>query len=239
MTVTDDAAQLSPALDDVPGWFSRTDQQLFEWFLTHPHASGDLLEMGVYVGKSAILLGQHLRPGESLTVCDLFDSPAPDAANGAEVSEYHPLATREVFEKNYLSFHDELPRVLEAPTSVLAEEVAADSCRFVHIDASHLYHHVTEDIGTARNVLLPQGVVVLDDFRAPHTPGVALATWEAVVRRDLNPICVSEGKLYGTWGDPRPAQKDILESFQSAENFDISVEMLARHQVIKFQSRTA
>lgn len=74
MTVTDDAAQLSPALDDVPGWFSRTDQQLFEWFLTHPHASGDLLEMGVYVGKSAILLGQHLRPGESLTVCDLFDS---------------------------------------------------------------------------------------------------------------------------------------------------------------------
>lgn len=123
------------------------------------------------------------------------------------MSEYHPLATREVFEKNYLSFHDELPRVLEAPTSVLAEEVAADSCRFVHIDASHLYHHVTEDIGTARNVLLPQGVVVLDDFRAPHTPGVALATWEAVVRRDLNPICVSEGKLYGTWGDPRPAQR--------------------------------
>lgn len=60
---------------------------------------------------------------------DLFESPAPDDANRAEISSYYPSATQRAFEQNYLSFHDELPRVLRASTAVLLNEVAAASCR--------------------------------------------------------------------------------------------------------------
>jgi len=175
-------------LRDVPGWFPPLDQMLFSWFLERQEKPGDLLELGAYMGKSAILLGQHLRDGESFTVCDLFGGEAPDGANRAETTKSYASLTRQAFERNYLSFHDVLPRVIEGPTSVVPGEVAPGTCRFVHIDASHLYEHVYGDIGAAREILLPEGIVVLDDFRSEHTPGVSVAVWEAVLNRGLRPI---------------------------------------------------
>ncbi|MFB9372189.1 class I SAM-dependent methyltransferase, partial [Kitasatospora albolonga] len=63
-------------LEDVPGWFWHADQQLFGWLLERQTASGlkgDLLELGSYLGRSAILMGRYLQSGERFTVCDLFD----------------------------------------------------------------------------------------------------------------------------------------------------------------------
>ncbi|MFC1404375.1 MULTISPECIES: class I SAM-dependent methyltransferase [Streptacidiphilus] len=198
-------------LDDIPGWFFANDRVLFDWFLGdfQREVHGDLLELGVYLGKSAVLLGHYLHPDEKLTVCDLFDSEvADDEANGAEVADfYQSTLSRVRFEQNYLAFHDTLPEIIQAPTSALADgRVPAGSCRFVHVDASHLYEHVVGDIQVAREVLLPDGVVVLDDYRTEHTPGVAAAVWQAVLDHGLHPICVSPQKFYGTWGDPEPAR---------------------------------
>ncbi|TXL83607.1 class I SAM-dependent methyltransferase [Streptomyces sp. IB2014 016-6] len=226
-------------LTDVPGWFTFLDQALFDWFLIRQGQRaerGDLLEMGVYVGKSAIFLGRYLQQGESLTVCDLFESPAPDDANSAEIARYLPLATRQAFECNYLSFHDELPQVLQAPTSVVVDEVPTGSCRFVHIDASHLYEHVSMDIATARSVLLPSGVVVLDDFRSEHTPGVALAAWEAVLAQGLNPVCLSKDKFYGTWDDPKPIQDDLLAMLSSRQDLGFDTEWAAGRRIVRVHS---
>ncbi|WP_434743562.1 class I SAM-dependent methyltransferase [Micromonospora sp. SH-82] len=223
-------------LGDVLGWFSDVDQVLFDWILTRQDdrgERGDLLEMGVYLGKSAVFLGRYLREGESFTVCDLFESPAPDDDVRSEIAEYLPLATRTAFERNYLSFHSELPRVLQAPTSVVPERVAPQSCRFVHIDASHLYEHVYGDIGAARDALLPDGVVVLDDFRAEHTPGVALATWEAVLTRGLHPICLTPDKFYGTWGDPKPIQEDLVAVLAEREDCVLGLDEAAGHRLLR------
>ncbi|MFE9390585.1 class I SAM-dependent methyltransferase [Streptomyces sp. NPDC006784] len=197
--------------EEVPGWFYRTDLILFDWFLTRQRElrhRGDLLEMGAYLGKSAVLTGGYLNgPDERFTVCDLFDSEAaPDDANGRELRRSYPTLTRRAFEANYLSFHDELPRILQAPTTAVPDEVTDGSCRFVHVDASHLYPHVRGDIAAARDALGPAGLVVLDDYRSDHTPGVACATWQAVLEDGLRPVCVSGHKFYGTWGDPEPWQ---------------------------------
>ncbi|MER7694590.1 class I SAM-dependent methyltransferase [Streptomyces sp. NPDC097610] len=236
MTTVTDRTRDSLALNDVLGWFSPLDQELFGWFLAGQNnrgERGDLLEMGAYMGKSAIFLGGYLKQGESFTVCDLFESPAPDDANNAEIAGYHPFVSRVAFERNYLSFHDELPRVLQAPTSVVPAEVRPASCRFVHIDASHLYEHVSGDITAARDAVLPTGLVVLDDFRAKHTPGVALATWEAVLSHGLRPICLSEDKFYGTWGDPNPVQEELLATLRERGDFDLSIEEAAGHRIVR------
>lgn len=227
-------------LDDVPGWFPVLDQLLFDWFLNRQEAAGmqgDLLEVGVYMGKSAIFTGRHLHPGEKYTVCDLFEGDAPDDANRAESTKSYSRLTRRIFEENYLAFHDELPRVLQGPSSVVSSEVAPGSCRFVHIDASHLYEHVHGDIGAAHDLLLPEGIVVLDDFRSEHTPGVSIATWEAVLNRGLNPICISTQKLYGTWGDAGPVQEALLEMVQGRADCDLSTQEAAGHRIIRLKSR--
>ncbi|MDN3024443.1 class I SAM-dependent methyltransferase [Streptomyces sp. S.PB5] len=227
-------------LKDVPGWFPPLDQVLFTWLLDRQEAQGhkgDLVELGAYMGKSAILLGRHLGPGEQFTVCDLFGGEAPDGANKAETAKSYASLTRQAFERNYLSFHDALPRVIEAPSSVISSEVAAGSCRFVHIDASHLYEHVRDDIGAARDLLQPEGVVVLDDFRSEHTPGVSVATWEAVLNRELRVICLSTQKLYGTWGDPGPVQEELLEMLRGRTDCGLSVQEAAGQRLIRARAK--
>lgn len=223
-------------LDDVPGWFPPLDQLLFTWFLERQEKGGlrgDLVELGVYMGRSAILLGRHRQDGEEFTVCDLFGGEAPDGPNQAETAKSYSSLTRQAFERNYLSFHDTLPRVLEAPSSVISAEVNPGTCRFVHIDASHLYEHVRDDIGAARDLLLPEGVVVLDDFRSEHTPGVSVATWEAVLNRGLRPICLSTQKLYGTWGDPEPVQEELLVMLEERTDIGLSVQDAAGHRLVR------
>jgi hypothetical protein len=117
------------------------------------------------------------------------------------------------------------------------KEVSPTTCRFVHIDASHLYEHVHGDIGAAQDILLPGGIVVLDDFRSEHTPGVSVAAWEAVLNRGLRPICLSTQKLYGTWGDPEPLQDELLAMIKEREDFGLSVQQAAGHRIDPTRSK--
>ncbi|MFD8545830.1 class I SAM-dependent methyltransferase [Streptomyces sp. NPDC059649] len=200
-------------LSEVKGWFFTADQLLFDWFLAYQKErseAGDLLELGAYMGKSAIFLGARLGAGERFTVCDLFDSPAEDASNSKEMRKSYASLTRRAFEANYLSFHDELPTIVQGLSSLVSEHVEKGSVRFAHIDASHLYEHVHGDILAVRELLTGSGVVVLDDYRAEHCPGVAAATWQAVANEGLRPVCITGTKFYGTWGDPEPYQKALL-----------------------------
>ncbi|MER8184058.1 class I SAM-dependent methyltransferase [Kitasatospora sp. NPDC094015] len=235
---TTPAAPAARTLDDVPGWFFKADQELFDWFLTRQTQSGrtgDLMELGAYLGRSAILLGSHLQDGETFTVCDLFDSDAPDDDNSAEMAmSYRKTLTRQAFEDNYLAFHDRLPTVIQAPTSVLADGRIPDgSCRFIHIDASHLYEHVAGDIQVARAALAKDGLVALDDYRAEHTPGVSAAVWEAVFAHGLRPILLTPEKFYGTWGDPEEAQREVLGRDWAAEGFRMDEDTIAGARVYR------
>lgn len=227
---------------DVPGWFHRADAILFDWFLRRqnrrgPH--GDLLEMGAYLGKSAIFLRARLREGETFTVCDLFGADAPDEPNARETRGSYPALTRRAFEGHYLSFHEDLPRILQAPTSVVPQEVAPASCRFVHIDASHLYEHVRSDIAGARKALHEQGLVVLDDYRAGHTPGVACATWQAVLEDGLRPVCLTRTKFYGTWDDPAGLQRELGEALTERGDCRLQWQDVAGHRLLLVRAEKA
>jgi hypothetical protein len=217
-------------LDDVPGWFVDQDQALISWFLERQNrlaVPGDLLELGAYLGKSAILIGQYRLGDQRLTVFDLFEDAAQDHDNDAEMRQYRSTLTRPAFERNYLAFHAALPSIVQGPTSTVSSHVAPRSCRFAHVDASHLYEHVEADIKACQAALHAEGLLVCDDFRAPHTPGVAAAVWGAVTSGGLRPICLSDSKFYGTWGDPGPVQSELiawLETFgpQSFETHKIA-----------------
>ncbi|WP_035848778.1 class I SAM-dependent methyltransferase [Kitasatospora azatica] len=223
---------------DIPGWFFHADREVFGHLLraqTDAGTAGDLLELGSYLGRSAVLLGDLLAPGETLTVCDLFDSEAHDPENAAEMAmSYRETLTRRSFEANYLAFHPRLPQIVQAPTSVLADgRIPAGSCRFVHIDASHLYEHVAGDIEVARAALAEDGLVALDDYRQPHTPGVAAAVWRAVVTSGLRPVLLTPEKFYGTWGDPAAAQRQLLTRDWRAEGYHLDEETIAGARVYR------
>jgi hypothetical protein len=223
-------------LAQVEGWFFPVDQVLFDWFLTRPldpAEPGDLLEVGAYLGKSAIFMGSYLREGDTFTVCDLFDAPAEDTANSAEMRKSYATLSRHSFEANYLSFHDELPEVIQGLSATVRDRVAPSSCRFAHIDGSHLYEHVRGDIETSREVLRPYGVVALDDYRSAHCPGVAAAVWEAVTSGGLRPVCVTESKMYATWGDPERIRAELLAHVGGRDDLWHEVQQVAGEPLLR------
>lgn len=227
---------------DVEGWFWPVDQLLFDWFLRWQNDRehrGDLLELGAYMGKSAIFMGRYLREGERFTVCDLWDSPAVDDPNSAEMNKAYATLTRRAFEANYLSFHDRLPTMVQGPTSVITSHVGARSCRFVHVDASHLYEHVSGDIAAARELLVPEGIAAFDDFRSEHCPGVAAAVWAAVATVGLKPVVVTSTKLYGTWGDPEQVREELLRWLRTRQDLWHAVDQVAGVPLIRIRGTKA
>ncbi|SDK69433.1 class I SAM-dependent methyltransferase [Streptomyces indicus] len=230
------------SLSEVKGWFHAPDQVLFDWFLTRQlerGQTGDLLEIGAYLGKSAIFMGRYLREDERFTVCDLFDSPAEDDANSAEMNRSYATLTRRAFEANYLSFHDALPQIVQGPSSVITEHVEPGTCRFVHVDASHLYEHVHGDIAASRELIGEDGILVLDDFRAEHCPGVAAATWGAVATTGLRPLCITATKFYGTWGAYDEVHADLAQMLAGRDDMWHGAENVAGDPMIRISGKKA
>ncbi len=201
---------------DIPGWFSWTDQQVFGHFLSHRAVEpfGDLVEIGAYLGKSAVLLGDYLRDDETFTVIDLFGEDAQtDEANERENAGSYRGLTRAKFEENYAHFHDRPPVIVQALSSTIVDHVAPSSARFLHIDGSHLYEHVATDAQSAQRLAKAGAVIAFDDYRSVHTPGTAAAIWEAAILKDLKIIALTPSKLYGTFDADAEQHRRHLETW--------------------------
>jgi predicted O-methyltransferase YrrM len=188
-------------IDSVPGWFLPEDRNVFvglNQIQRDCSVSGNVLEIGTFAGKSAILLGYELKQGERLFICDLFGMPAETPEERTENDQFYRGLARGVFESNYLRFHRELPQVLQCSSTQL--DLEAGSFRFIHVDGSHQYDVVRQDIETAARFVADGGVIALDDYRSFHTPGVAAAVWGSIVAGILEPICVTPSKLYAIAG---------------------------------------
>ena len=193
-TVDSRLEYLATGVESVEGWFYPVDQRLFvaiDDVQREAQTSGDLLEVGAYLGRSAILLGFMRRNEEQVAVCDTF--------GGGDPLDPYPDLTEAKFRENWGRFHASPPRVLHGMSDVALDQVADSSCRFVHVDGSHQYDAVCTDIQSAKRVLVPGGVVVFDDVFSSHTPGVPAAVWAAVAD-GMRPLAISN-KLYATWGD--------------------------------------
>lgn len=228
---------------DIKGWFFDPDRTLFDVILSAQEATGTLVELGAYLGRSAVVVGDHVRIGERFVVIDLFGSEdqltdsEPDAANRAENRYSYSTLTRAEFENNYLALHPALPEVVQAPSSAVLQHVEPGTARFVHVDASHLYTQVAEDVLNTRTILQPDGVVVFDDHSNPNTPGVAGAVWEAVAVHGLIPFAVTRYKMYGTWGDPTKYLELVRGRVAGDERIACAEQEVMGHTVLRIGLR--
>lgn len=186
----------------VAGWFTERDAMLFDVIdaSQREHGiTGDLLEIGCYQGTSAILLGYMRQDAERVVICDLFDGPTESVEDEVERGRYYtPGFARGMFEDNWRRFHPDLPTIIAEPSSTLRNHGLGRTFRFIHIDGSHAYDCVRQDLLLAKELLIPGGVVVFDDLLSPHTPGVTAAVWEGVANDSLIPLAQTV-KFYGTW----------------------------------------
>ena len=79
--------------------------------------------------------------------------------------------------------------------------------RIIHIDGSHQYEIVRNDLQNALNLLSPDGVIILDDYSNLAYPGVALAFWEFHEDNHIEIVFATTSRVYFT-------HKQIVVSYQ-------------------------
>jgi hypothetical protein len=229
------------AVKHIEGWFHQDDAAVFEAIdkiQTSHDISGDLLEIGAYQGKSAAFLGFLLRPNEQLVVCDLFEGQGVNEENQAEKAAWYPSLNRHEFERQYLQVHARLPKILACRSSRLTRVGSlSPTFRFIHIDGSHLYRIVKQDLHTASELLKKGGIVAIDDYRTAHTPGVAAAAWEAVLGGKLIPLCLTPQKMYATCKHTDVAWLRKLRKWsQGQDAFHVDIEKVYGTSLLRLSS---
>lgn len=201
-------------LDDtraVEGWFFPVDAYLFGFIdevQRRESIEGNLFEIGVHHGKTAIFLARMRRSSEMLGVCDVFDQQELNVDRSGE-------GNRAIFERN-LAGHE--LRVFAKLSSELTVGDTTSSCRFFHIDGGHRAEDVMNDLEIAARALLPDGVVAVDDLFNPNWPGVGEGFYRFIAARSdvFAPILIGGNKVLLArpeaaakyerhWGDIKPA----------------------------------
>ena len=173
----------------VEGWFFPIDAYLFGFVdevQRREGIRGNLFEIGVHHGKTAMFLARCRRDGEVLGVCDVFEQQELNRDHSGEGS-------REIFTRN---MGTQPVRVFAKESARLTTEDTTTECRFVHIDGGHRGEDVVNDLNVADRALLPDGVVAVDDAFNPNWPGVSEGFYQFVNANDtFTPLLIGGNKV--------------------------------------------
>ena len=235
-------ARCHSASDALPGWFNPEDLELFVRILDGQRrtgVTGDLFEIGVFQGKSAVVLGFFADATDRVHVCDTFGADAElSAQNLAENDRWYGGLSEQSFLDGYTRVHTTPPTVHAVRSTMLDGRLAPRSVRFAHIDGSHTYDVVARDIALVASLMTDDGVVVIDDYRSAHTPGVAAAAWGAVAGGSLVPVALTEQKMYAAYTAVAADRLARLVGTEPPEHKVAVVEVIAGREVVTFIPRT-
>ena len=154
--------QFRRSFADVPGWFNEPDICIWDSLLTFQSRSmvrGNFLEIGVWMGRSALLSTLHSSESENCVFVDL--TPKDEARTRLE------------------SLRDSGLHFLHANSRDLAPEMLpvseGASYRWIHIDGEHTGTAVAHDLALASTLLGDRGIITVDDFFAPVYPQITFA----------------------------------------------------------------
>jgi hypothetical protein len=144
----------------VVGWFYFYDNIIIHELLktVQQDIVGDVCEIGVAYGKSALALSNYKKDTDKLYLYEIFSE---DARIFAEDNI-----------KKYGTFENIEWRIQDT-TKLKFEDVEFDSpLRLLHIDGCHEHVAVCKDMRLFSKKMAHDGVIVLDDFNDSEYPGV-------------------------------------------------------------------
>ena len=188
-----EAAQLVRRTRPIAGWLSPGAIYLFA-LIDHVQKrlkiAGNLFEIGVHHGKSALVLGAMARPADRLGVCDVFGAQALNVSASGK-------GDREIFLRNFRgAFADDsfLTIYEKLSSGLTADEVTP--CRFLHVDGGHSSPEALADLELCKQCLVPGGIIAVDDAFHPTWPGVTDAIFTFLSRhKDMAPLVVGFNKM--------------------------------------------
>lgn len=144
-------------INSMNGWFSDESLSIFDIFLQlqlNGSVCGNLMEIGVWEGKSAAAMIDKLNKNEKLFLID------PEIKNKKDIiCKNLNLISEDAQSKIF--FYD--IKSVCIPTIDIYSKLV-NTFRFIHIDGCHTAEAVYRDLEIADFLLKEKGIVVIDDF---------------------------------------------------------------------------
>src|SRR5688572_19076556 len=192
------------AFDRIEGWFSPDAALMlmaYNEVITAHEVTGDVLEIGVHHGLSAIALSAMRNDGARLVAIDLFE-------------QLQDKNNRPHFVRNMTAFFGDLGfvRSIAAPSSTLGPADVGDGYAFCHVDGGHTATETYKDLDLCSRILAPGGLLALDDYFNPAFPGVCEGAVKFWLDHDgaVTPVAAGFNKVLF---QKAPARFDLNEAF--------------------------
>lgn len=169
MSHADNYLKIKPTLDNIHGWCLPEALAAWDAFLSFQKSMniiGNYLEIGVWKGKTAALMLNHLIPEEKLYLVDIN-------IQSAELEKNLKLIKSS---QDNIIFHEASSWGLEH------KDFPSSSFKWIHIDGKHTGEAVYNDLKAADKFLSHDGIVCLDDFFEHQYPQIAQALFRYLDR---------------------------------------------------------
>lgn len=203
----------------IDGWFSLESAlllALFDEFQMLQNIKGDIFEIGVHHGKSAVFFGHLLDGCENLNVCDIFDSQHSNLSKSGR-------GNQDIFLKNMETLS---PKGVNQVHPCLSSDIELDKLgagyRMFHIDGGHNKDEALFDLTLAAKSILDNGLIILDDPFKPEWPGVTEALIEFLdTHKEFEAIAVGFDKIYIVKKEFSLAYIEYLDSSENRSRFNL------------------
>lgn len=167
-----------------PGWFLDEAQVAWDCLFSYQeqqHICGNLMEIGVWRGKSAALSTLHARSDETCVYVDPIML--------AEFKDTIGLIrhSNSIFVESSSEVLPETPHVMQMESTF----------RWIHIDGEHSGESVQRDLTVALGLIAEDGLICIDDFPSCAYPQIIVAVTEFLRRHpQLTMIMCGHNKGY-------------------------------------------
>jgi hypothetical protein len=202
------------AFKTIEGWFSYDAALLFMAYnelISQRGIAGDVLEIGVHHGLSAIAVASLRGDENRFYAVDLFEKM--QIRNVSNSGSGH----RGTFESNLNRFHPDTSflHVISGPSTVLSAAKLGTRFSFCHIDGGHSREETYHDIQLCHSILMSGGILALDDYFNPQFPGVSEGAAQFMLEHTdaLRPLAIGYQKVLF---QKLPTSRDLNQQFRIA-----------------------
>ena len=177
---------------------------------------GHVAEFGVHHGLFLFLLNALRNENEECFAIDVFDNQHLNVDCSGRGSLAAFLSHIETLMASQRRFFRIVQRdTTSFSTSEVVDLFGKKGVKFFSIDAGHTIQHACNDLHLAQEVLVPGGVVALDDYMSVHWPGVTEGFYRFMHsgNRRLKPFLYFQNKLFLTTVSEHAA---FLHQFRTA-----------------------
>lgn len=213
----------------IDGWLSPTDA---DWFVQVDEVQkasgteGDMVEIGVWHGRGAILMHHLLRESERVFAVDIFDLREREHPFFNDPARLHANARAFGCDGRLVPVRmDTLQDGHRLPEALRGRPI-----RLAHIDGGHDYEVVRRDIEIVWRLLGEGAVLVFDDFFSQAHAGTTQAILEFLqVTPRLVPFLLTNKKL---WVCSRASYATYFKQLKSSKAVTRKTSLLGRRVLV-------